>query len=318
MISQILQDLQVKGSTPLPPDASNTDKFKDMSLSDIASVSACAYQMFICNLCGFGVPIDLDKAMQYLKTSAYGGYVMALVTLSSFQNLDMDPLFAKEAHIQAVLETVVSSGPRFGIILWLSACRTLRHNNMEAYQNAVMKLNKSGYAELGEAFDCSSEVDAETFRGVSVDFLWIARGTMPLVLRLIPLLSAQQFIMCFKNGCLPCGSVNYNNETALYMCCRAGDKGKVLALLSTFEWARAQVSTANKQGRLPLHWLWAFDRHDVEAVAEALLFHGADVDAVDDMNFRALDYAIVAHREDVVSVLLTKSKLSFRIFFDKY
>ncbi|KIW89891.1 uncharacterized protein Z519_09320 [Cladophialophora bantiana CBS 173.52] len=304
--SQILEDLKVKASPAVSLQTTNVHKMNTLSLGDVASVSFCAYQMFICHLHGYGVPFDLEMAVQYLKASAHGGYVPALVAVSNFRDLKADPLFARNDRIQDALEAQVSIGPRFGILLWLVACRTLRRDNLEAYQRGFKKLNSSGYAELGEAPDCYTQLDAETFGGPSVEYQWVARGTMPLVLRLLPILSVQEFTTCFNNGCFPSGAVNYNNETALYMCCRAGEKEKVLALLDTYEWARAEVTVANRQGRFPLHWLWAFERDDAQAVAEALLSHGADVDAIDEDGFRAIDYAIVAHCPDVVSLLLTK------------
>ncbi|EXJ53415.1 serine/threonine protein kinase [Cladophialophora psammophila CBS 110553] len=306
--ASILQDLKVKASPAVSLQATNIHKMNTLSLSDVASVSFCAYQMFICHLHGYGVPFDFETAVQYLKASAHGGYVPALVAVSNFRDLKVDPLFARNDRIQDALEAQVSSGPRFGMLLWLVACRTLRRDDPEAYQRSFQKLNSSGYAELGEAPDCYTQLDAETFAGPSVEYQWIARGTMPLVLRLLPVLSVQEFTMGFENGCFPSGAVNYNNETALYMCCRAGEKEKVLALLDTYEWARTKVTVANKQGRFPLHWLWAFERDDPQAVAEALLSNGADVDAIDEDGFRAIDYAIVALCPDVVSLLLTKSE----------
>jgi len=310
--SQVLQDLQAKAGTPLRLKNPISGEADGLSLSDTAAISYCAYQMFQCHLNGLGVPLDLEKAVKYLKTSAQYGYAAALVTISTFQGLFPESLSKDDLPIEEAVEAVVFSGPRTGMLVWLIASRILREDHPDAYQRAIKKLNCSGYAELGEARDCDAALDAECFTGADVGFQWIGLGTMPLVLRLLPILSTSEFVSCFENGCLPSAGSNYNDETALYMCCRTGDAEKVLALLSAYEWARAQSSMANKQGRLPLHWLWTFDQDDVGKVATALLCHGADLHAVDEDDFRAIDYAIIAHRSDVVSSLISKRKLQLK------
>jgi hypothetical protein len=194
------------------------------------------------------------------------------------------------------------------------ACRQLRKANQKAFDEALHLLQNHGYLELGEVSFTLGELggfDQDQIRG-DPRHCCFDYGSFSFALYCIPRFPAELFFGGIFAGWIPKASCNHNGETLLYMCCRAGDHEKVLALLGMFEWARNEVTAATKQGRFPLHWVCMMDSAFLEQVVMVLIENGADSTAVDRDGYSAIDYAILYGREDVALTLLERGN-SFQL-----
>lgn len=86
----------------------------------------------------------------------------------------------------------------------------------------------------------------------------------------------------FRTGLFPPDGRNYSNETAMYICCRVCAAEAVSALAEAFDWFRDRSTVTTLDGRLPLHWLHAFQPGPVAAVAQLLQDNDVDIHSVDE------------------------------------
>ncbi|MCJ1316221.1 hypothetical protein MMC15_001542 [Xylographa vitiligo] len=278
---------------------------EDMTIETRASAAFCAWQVCICYLYGFGTSYDYPKALRYAVHSAKAGYLLALCRVKrlheAFKVTCPDGLPTLQA-----LSKDVAAGPRWGRISWSLSVRTLKQESLMEFELAWKLLNESGYSELGEALNCTKQLEGEMYTGAFVDYQYVGVGTLALALRILPITSVSDFKDAIHNGLLPAASKNYNDETLLYMCCRAGDHEKMLMLLKEFEWTQSEVTALTKEGKTVLHWITAIEIAYADEVIGELLRWGANLYAVDNQGHRAVDYAILDGNEEVALTLLDK------------
>lgn len=267
-----------------------------------------AYQIFKCYSLGCGTLTDLDKAHDYLRRSAELGYVqaMALMHMIKFRDPQSHETSIPEG-IPSAIYAMASYGPRFGDHAWPLEMGILRETSPQNYSRVLCQMALYGIPEFSEIIDDDVDPDVEN----TLNYQYAKLGSMSLAMRMIPLLSAAEFKNCLAEKIFPCGQTNRHHETLLYMCCRNTDADKAMMLLDTYEWARDQVSTANANGRTPLHWLWLMSPEDVRRVGDALIGHGANTDSGDRFEQRPIDIALKAQRRDVVDYFLEHSTFSY-------
>ena len=121
------------------------------------------------------------------------------------------------------------------------------------------RINASAFSGLGEDHVGDREHDEEAFMGPDVQYQWFGSRSMGLFQRLVSSCTPAELVSGVRSGLFPIDYRNYNNETAMYMCCRVGAAGAVLSLSREFYWFRDQTTVATLDGRLPLHYLHAFE-----------------------------------------------------------
>lgn len=285
----------------------------DMTIERRTTSAFCAHQAAICHLYGIGASYDPGRALELITASARAGYITSLAIVQplyeAFGRVCPDDLPVEEA-----LKHMVAVGPCYGFIPWALACRQLRKANQKAFDEALHLLQNHGYLELGEVSFTLGEsggFDQDQIRG-DPRHCCFDYGSFSFALYCIPRLPAELFFAGIFAGWIPKASCNHNGESLLYMCCRAGDHEKVLALLGMFEWARNEVTAATKQGRFPLHWVCMIDSAFLEQVVMVLIENGADSAVIDEDGYSAIDYAILYGREDVALTLLERGN-SFQL-----
>jgi len=269
-----------------------------------------AYQVFQCYLYGFGTRQDIPSAWKYLVASAQGGYCNAFCTSARFHKRFPSVEFPKFVPDIEPLCQVVSLGPWRGVFRFLIDKQVLCELAPDRLRQTIDQINSSAFSELGDSHEDRDRHKEESFRGPDVQYQWLAKGSIALFQSLVAKCNPLQLMKGFQSGLFPLDGKNYNEETALYMCCRVGNAMGVLTLLREFEWFRKQVNVATSEGCLPLHCLYCFASQDVQQVGEALLANGANINAVDNRKWRAVDYAIAAGKEDVAFYLFSQRKLS--------
>lgn len=257
---------------------------------------------------GFGIEQDIACAARYLAASALGGFVNALSLALKFHERYPDVELPHWTPGLDGLFQFVLIGPRLGLPKHLEELRILRRLDRGRAQEAVDRINASAFSELGEDHVGNREHDEETFMGPDVQYQWFDSRSMGLFQRLVSSCTPAELISGFRSGLFPTDCRNYNNETAMYMCCRVGGAEAVLSLSDEFDWFRNQTTVATLDGRLPLHYLHAFKPHSVAEIAQTLLRNGANINTTDSFGFRAVDYAVLAGREDVVLCLFDHRK----------
>jgi ankyrin repeat protein len=250
--------------------------------------------------------------VDYLEASAAGGYLMALMMVLHLEQEYPERLGCVVEGLPALdaVAAYVELGPRYNLRLWLMCCSFLRGRCPEKYHKSIEKLRLSGFSELGESEPPGGPGVDLSFRGPDVRYLWIAEDTIDVFQKFLGIAAVDDLIFAFESGRFPSDGRNQYGETALYICCRSGHGKMTQALLSSFGWAVEQANIPNLNGRLPLHWLYQFEEELVEEIGDALLKvnEAADIFAIDDAGFRAIDYAIGSGRHDVAIYLLSKRK----------
>lgn len=279
-----------------------------------ASVYA-AYQVFLCYLNGFGTRQDRTLAGIYLAASACGGYTQALTMCLRFHQMYPDiELPGWRPDAQPIYQPLCIGF--FPGIQWFNLdLQILRELDPEKAAQIWPEINMYGLIELGEDQIENPPHQETCYPGPDVRFLWYPRGSIDLFGSLLPRSATEHLINGFKTGLFPEGTLNHRGESVLYMSCRMGDAELVLALFEEFDWVQRQTTTATQNGRLPLHFLFAFPPDEFPMVGEVLLAHGANIDATDKKSWRAVDFAISAGREDVAFWLLDHRKVFFSTLY---
>lgn len=303
--AQIFQDLAFKASVLVENPVANWPALREnRGLQKWTASVYAAYQVFLCFLHGFGTKQDLSLAGRYLAASACGGYTQALTTCFRFHQRYPDIYLPGWEPSSKSIHQVVSMGLFSGIRYFHMDLRVLKELDPDSAADIWAQVNEFAFSELGEdGFDLTI-YNETSYPGPDINFLWYPEGSMALVGRLVSQCNANQLIDGCKFGLFPEDGTNDNGETLLYMCCRTGNAEVVLALFEEFEWIPQQTTKPARNGRLPLHFLFAFPPEDVPLVGEVLLAHGADINSQDKNSWRAVDAAISADRGDVVFWLL--------------
>jgi hypothetical protein len=286
--------------------------WRHLTMEEEARAAYCSYQVFLCYYTSLAGDCDLDKGLKYLYLSASYGFIVACLMIGELEDKSPSSIQDLPKSVIPGLEAFTALGPRYGMSGWLKATRILQRLSPSSAERSRALLHTTGYSELGENPNLNKAQARESFRGPDVRYQWLARGTMSLFLRVVFEWPAELIVQAFESGELPTDGRNYNNETALYMCCRVGAAKTVLSLLSVFEWARRQTTTATDNGFQPLHWLHTFHGEDVKAVGDALMQHGADIDAqvsVAGHEYRPLDFAVAAGNQDAMDYLMSRRQL---------
>jgi hypothetical protein len=301
--ARLLRDWLEKAASVL-----NAADLTNMTIERRTSSAFCAHQAAICYIYGIGTSCHSGQALELLAASARAGYITSLAIVrpihEAFGRVCPDDLPIEEA-----LKQMVSVGPCYGFVPWALACRQLRKTNQKAFDEALHLLQNHGYLELGEVGSIQGESERDQLRG-DPRHCCFEYGSFTFALYCIPRLSERQFYLGILVGWIPKASPNHDGETLLYMCCRAGDHEKVLLLLEMFEWARNDATTANNQGRVPLHWVCMINPAFSEKVITALIENGADTTAVDEEGCSAIEYATMYGREDVALILVERGSFS--------
>lgn len=79
-------------------------------------------------------------------------------------------------------------------------------------------------------------------------------------------------VVIAKSHLIPVNATNHRGETPLFLACRCGHAAVVDFLLSF----GADAGISNKYGASCLHWLDAFEEHDITRIAKSLVRHGND------------------------------------------
>lgn len=275
-----------------------------------AEAAHAAFQTAFCYMHGFGTERDIPDGARYLAVSAEGGFVNAYSFAFRFHKLHPEFELPNWTRRLDGLFEFVSTGPPMGLASYLENLQLLRTLDPQLAQKAVDKVNAFAFSEIGEEHLDDRPHEEETYQGPDIRYQWFEQGSMGLLQKLMPLSTADELIRGFKSGLFPERGSNYNNETAMYMCCRLGAADAVVALSEAFEWFRKQSTIPTLDGRFPLHHMYAFPPESVARVGGILRRNGADVYAVDAAGFRAVDYAIIAGRDDVVGFLLDQRRSS--------
>jgi len=304
---QILNDFKAKASPLMDSSTSTWTSLRlGLGLQKWARSAYAAYQVFLCYLSGFGTRLDLVLAAKYLAVSSRAGYTNALSMSVRFYQKHPE-LLPPDWNVDVeALSEVVSLGPFPGFKTFALDAKVLRELAPDRLLAALDRARLSAFSELGEDHFNLRDHEEESFRGPDVEYQWFARGSMALFQRLLPKCSPPQLLSGFRTGLFPRDERNYNDETALYMCCRIGAADGVRLLVKELEWFGQQAAVATRDGRLPLHCLHYFKPEHVEDMSAILLAYGADINAVDSFGRTAIDDAIISGREDVAFHLLTQ------------
>jgi hypothetical protein len=265
-----------------------------------------AYQLYLCYLHGFGTRQNISSAGKYLALSACGGYCSALSVSVRFNQRYPDvPLPGWAPNIEGIFQTAMlgfwSSIDFFNLDMEL-----LEQLAPEKAIQVRSHVNACAFSELGEDHFDGREHQEGSFPGPDIRYQWFPTGSIQLFERLFTRFNPSQIVAGFQSGLFTPDSRNYNGETELYICCRAGNAGMTKQLLNQFEWARNQAKIPTKDGLTPFHFLYRFSPGEFEDIADALLANGAEINANDNSGRRAVDYAISAGREEVALYLLDK------------
>ena len=257
----------------------------------------------------------MAMAGKYLAASAVGGYTSAL-TLSvrfheSYPDIDLP---GWKPDIEGIFQTALL-GFFPGIFFFNLDLKVLEELAPEKARQVRDHVDTSAFSELGEDHFDRREHQEGSFPGPDVQYQWFPKGSTELFQKLVSQCSPDQLVTGFKSGLFPTDARNYNQETALYMCCRIGNATAMLALFEEFEWFQLQTTIATCDGRLPFHFLYCFPPEYVGIVADVLIAHGADINAVDKTGRRAIDYAISGFRDDVISLIFGLRKFFFLIMY---
>jgi hypothetical protein len=285
-----------------------SENISKLTIETRASAAFCAHQAAVCYLYGIETDASYLKALDLIIKSARAGYITALCLVQPFCEA-FSVACPDDLPVLGALEHRVAIGPAYGHMAWALASKTLKRLDRAIYARACNLLNSNAWLEIGERAG-RWEDGSEGVQGGDPRFFYIAWGTYDAALWCVHTLPAARFFESLEAGFIMNTFPNHNDETLLYMCCRAGQHEKVIGLLDRYESARADVRRPTKNGMMPVHWMFAMNTiSDAQTVLKLLLENGADLSVLSHDHLMPVHYALLHDRADIADLLYSHGML---------